>query len=64
MKEFTFKADCKLMAEDLDDAFTQVAEHFRALAEEDDNAPLILYGGQLQIYPTDNPPNLKEKMIE
>ena len=50
MKTFALRADCTFQAEDIEDAFKRLAEHFRALGAGED-APFILESGDISIEP-------------
>jgi hypothetical protein len=44
VKEFVFTADIRFYAEDLQEAFEQLRDHFHALAEDDDRRVLDMVG--------------------
>ena len=49
MKEFKFTADCTFFAENIDDAFVRLSEHFKRLANEEENEAWFL--GEMHIEP-------------
>jgi len=51
MIEFLFTAECRFLAEDLDDAFKNLEEHFRGLREGTDGE--FEFVGNIHIEPSD-----------
>lgn len=49
MRSFRIVADAEFLAEDVDDAFLKLAEHFRALAAGDDTS--LIEAGTVEIWP-------------
>ena len=51
IKEMTFKlvADCEFKAENIDDAFMKLSEHFKDLAENGTDTPFLFTDGEAKI---------------
>jgi len=50
--QFKINVNATFEADDIDDAFIKLSEHFKALNEEGIDAPVLLYG-QVLIEPVD-----------
>lgn len=49
MNKFHLIADCSFDAEDLDDAFRLLSEHFASIGTEDKESPLKFTGGEITL---------------
>lgn len=54
MKRFRFQADIEFDAEDIDDAFARLAQHFSALCNEEESE--LGQRGEMTIYPIPQEP--------
>lgn len=58
MKRFILKAHCSFDAENIDDAFLKLSEHFRRLAQDDNYDKFFFLSGEVHLVP------LNKKEIE
>jgi len=54
MKRFILRADCSFDAEDLDDAFLRLSEHFRRLAEDENYEEGFIETGEIHLSPKES----------
>ncbi len=50
MKEFRIKADATFLAEDVDDAFKELANYFRSRVEKGTDAESIFISGEISVF--------------